>query len=29
MVEKDELLSEIRRLAKENGGKPLGRNRFI
>jgi hypothetical protein len=29
MVEKDEILSEIRRLAKENGGKPFGRNRFF
>lgn len=29
MVEKDEILSEIRRLAEENGEKPLGRNRFF
>lgn len=29
MVERDEMLSEIHLLAKENGGKPLGRNRFF
>ncbi len=29
MVEKDEILSEIRRLAEEYGGRPLGRNRFF
>jgi hypothetical protein len=29
MIEKEQVLSEIRRTADENGGSPLGRNRFL
>ncbi|HEY1855238.1 MAG TPA: hypothetical protein VGG40_11680, partial [Solirubrobacterales bacterium] len=28
VIPKDHIVSEIRRLAKENGGEPLGRSRF-